>query len=379
MAALALATVGCAAATQVNFAPEPAADSEKSPAPSRSARDSIGRFYQARPYGSEAEFSPLTEVLNEGFDMFRLNNFDRRLGAFPYERAATNVWHQMIHPDSALRAYGVAWTVKDELLPLSMGKSGGPQWLANYSCHFLGSGMVSARMVEWYAAHDVAHPVAMSVLSMYAAHFTNEMVEDGGSASRVHAMDAVADLYVFDVAGILAFRSDRVQRLFSNDHLQLTNWQGQAAVMTSDYRLENTDQEFILRAGLPKTDRWRAMVGWGIYSMAGLSYGPRDGTAISVAAGTDIKTGTLDSLSGKRNMSFAPYGGVFIDRQGSLLASIVAKNSPEVVLTGNLYPGVLRVGGTSFGLWGQLLRDHQWRFGIVPNWGLGVGHASLPH
>jgi hypothetical protein len=76
-------------------------------------------------------------------------------------------------------------------------------------------------------------------------------------------------------------------------------------------------------------------------------------------------------------MSFAPYGGVFIDRQGSLLASIVAKNSPEILLTGNIYPGVLRVGGTTFGLWGQLLRDHQWRFGIVPNFGLGVGRASL--
>ena len=54
----------------------------------------------------------------------------------------------------------------------------------------------------------------------------------------------------------------------------------------------------------------------------------------------------------------------------------VVKNSPEVVLTGNIYPGVLRVGGTTFGLWGQLLRDHQWRFGIVPNFGLGVGRAS---
>jgi hypothetical protein len=338
--------------------------------------DSIGRFYRSRPYGSELSFNPLTEVLNEGFDMFRLNNYDRRLGTFPFRRAAANVFHQITHPDSAFRAYGGDWTVRDELLPLSMGKSGGPQWLANYTCHFLGSGMVSARMVEWYEARGVPHAVALSTVSMFAAHYLNEMVEDGGAPTRTHTMDAIVDLYLFDVAGILAFRSERVQHLFSNDHLQLTNWQGQAAVTSPEYRLENTDQEFILRAGVPGTQKWRGLLGWGIYSMAGVSYGARDGMAVSLAAGSDIKSHT-DSLSGKTT-TLAPYGGLFIDRQGSLLASFVVKDSPEIVFSGNIYPGVLHIGGTTFGLWGQMLRDHRWRVGIVPSWGLGIGRGGMP-
>src|SRR3954470_12137386 len=213
---------------------------------------------------------------------------------------------------------------------------------------------------------------------MFAAHYMNEMVEDGGAPTRTHTMDAVVDLYLFDVAGFMMFRSERVQRLFSNDHLQLTNWQGQAAITTPDYRLENTDQEFVLRAAVPGTSKWRGMITWGIYSMAGISYGSRDGMAVSLAAGSDIKTHKADSLSGKKQTTtLAPYGGVFIDRQGSLLASFVVKDSPEILFSGNLYPGVIHIGGTTFGLWGQMLRDHRWRVGIIPSWGLGVGRGGV--
>jgi hypothetical protein len=321
----------------------------------------------------------MTEVLNEGFDMFRADNMNRRLADFPFDRAAKNVFRSVVRPDSAYREYGFRNTLKDELLPLSWGVNGGPQWLANYTCHFLGSGMVSARMVEWFESRDVPHPVAMSVLTMYAAHYTNEIVEDGGVAKRSHPMDAVVDLYIFDLAGILAFRTQTIQKLFS-EKLELTNWQGQATLTAQDNaignaRLENTYQEFVLRFPLPKSDKVRGMVAWGPYSIAGLSIGSRQGTSFTVAGGGDIKTHT-DDLTGKRSNSVKPYGGFFVDRRGSLLGSLVVKDSREVLASANIYPGVIRVRGTTFGLWGQLLNDHTYRFGIVPGFGLGYGHQQ---
>jgi hypothetical protein len=96
--------------------------------------------------------------------------------------------------------------------------------------------------------------------------------------------------------------------------------------------------------------------------MAGLSIGSRRGTSVSLAGGGDIHS------DGVR-----PYGGVFIDRGGSLLGSVVIKDSREVLAAANLYPGVIRVRGATFGLWGQLLNDHTWRVGIVPALGLGYG------
>jgi hypothetical protein len=346
------------------------------PPPKQITTRAEGRFYRGLGYGSEAQFNPLTEILNEGFDMFRADNRNRRLADFPFDRAAKNVFRSLVRPDSAFREFGWRNTLKDELLPLSWGTSGGPQWLANYSCHFLGSGMVSARMIEWYESHDVPHPVAMSVATMYAAHYMNEIVEDGGSTTRKHPLDAVIDLYLFDAAGILAFRSERVQKLFG-ETLELTNWQGQATLTVENNqigntRLENTFQEFVLRVPLPKTDKVRGMVAWGPYSMAGLSIGSRQGTSFSFAGGGDVKSRT-DSVTGKQSHSVKPYGGIFIDHRGSLLGSLVVKQSREVLAAANLYPGVIRVRGTTFGLWGQLLNDHTWRVGIVPSVGLGYG------
>jgi hypothetical protein len=337
------------------------------------------RFYHGVPYGSEAQFNPMTELLNEGFDMFRTDNMNRRLADFPFDRAARNVFRSLVRPDSAYREYGFRNTLEDELLPLSWGTNGGPQWLANYTCHFLGSGMVSARMVEWFEARDVPHPVALSVLAMYAAHYTNEIVEDGGVANRNHPLDAVVDLYVFDLAGILAFRTEAMQKLFS-EHLELTNWQGQATLTVQDNqigntRLENTYQEFVLRFPLPKTGSVRGMVAWGPYSIAGVSIGSRQGTSLSIAGGGDIKSHT-DDVAGKQSHAVKPYGGIFVDRRGSLLGSLVVKDSREVLAAANIYPGVIRVRGTTFGLWGQLLNDHTWRFGIVPGFGLGYGRQQ---
>ena len=373
---LAAAVSGCATVAPT-VVPEPAPPAEMPPSkPITETRVDERRFYHGLAYGSESQFNPLTEILNEGFDMWRSDNRNRRIGDFPFQRASSNVLKSLVHADSAFKAYGWKNTLKDELLPLSWGTSGGPQWLANYSCHFLGSGMVSARMTEWYHSHDVPHPFAMSVATMYVAHFTNEMIEDGGSEVRKHPLDAVVDLFLFDAAGILVFRSERVQKLFS-EKLELTNWQGQATLTLAENRventrLENTYQEFILRFPLPRTERFRGIVGWGPYSMAGLSYGSREGTSFSIAGGGDVKT-PVDSLTGKRDFSVRPYGGIFIDRRGSLLGSVVVKRSREVLASANLYPGVIKIGGTTFGMWGQLLNDRTWRFGIVPTVGLGYG------
>jgi hypothetical protein len=379
--AIAVAVTGCASAVAPTVAPAPEVANESSSEmpPPKQPKISEPRFYHSLGYGSESQFNPMTEVLNEGFDMFRADNMNRRLADFPFDRAAKNVFRSVVRPDSAYREYGFRNTLKDELLPLSWGVNGGPQWLANYTCHFLGSGMVSARMVEWFESRDVPHPVAMSVLTMYAAHYTNEIVEDGGVAKRSHPMDAVVDLYIFDLAGILAFRTQTMQKLFS-EKLELTNWQGQATLTAQDNaignaRLENTYQEFVLRFPLPKSDKVRGMVAWGPYSIAGLSIGSRQGTSFTVAGGGDIKTHT-DDLTGKRSNSVKPYGGFFVDRRGSLLGSLVVKDSREVLASANIYPGVIRVRGTTFGLWGQLLNDHTYRFGIVPGFGLGYGHQQ---
>lgn len=335
------------------------------------------QFYRQRAFGNEVQFNPLTEILNEGFDQLRVDNSNRRLAQLPYGPGARNVLRALLHPDSAMRSYGVRRAITDELLPLSTKASNGGNWVPNYEFHLLGSGMVSERMVEWFEAHDVGHPVAASFATMFTAHFINEALEDGGRPIRGHAFDPVADLYIFDLGGFLLFRSARVQRLFS-ERIELTNWAGQATIGVPGFTLENAGQEFLLRSRLPRTDRFRAFFAFGYSTLGGVSVGKKGGLAFSVAAGADaIDTPVVDSASGKKTVTLKPNSGVFVDRDGVLLFSLTARYSNEVIAMANLYPGVLRVGGVSFGSWVQVTKDRRLRFGIVPEFGVGLGRSSV--
>jgi hypothetical protein len=332
------------------------------------------KFYHGKNYGTEAQFNPLTEILNEGFDQLRNDNTDRRLSRLPW--GGHNVVEALLHPDSAMRAYGVWRAWRDELLPLSVKGGGGGQWVPNYEFHLIGSGMVSQRMVEWYQAHDVPHPLAASVVTMMSAHFINEALEDGGRPVRYHPFDPVADIYVFDIGGILLFRSGKVQNFFSNT-VELTNWPGQPTFAFPGTTLENAGQEFLLRARVPRTDNFRAFFAFGISTLGGISIGPKGGTALSFALGADaVDNPIIDYTSGRKTVILKPNAGMFIDRDGSLLFSLTARHSAETIASANLYPGAMRVGGQSFGLWTQALKNGRWRLGLVGSRGIGIGTSA---
>jgi hypothetical protein len=333
-----------------------------------------GRFYQGRPYGSEAQFNPLTEIVNEGFDMLRTDFADRRILRFPYAVAASNVGRSLARPDRAWRRYGWDNVVRGELLPLSLRGSGGGQWVPNYQFHLIGSGMISARMTEWYAQHGAPQPALLSGVTMMAAHALNEMIENGDS--RLPNEDAVTDLYVFDLGGILLFSSDRVRRAFS-ERLELTNWPGQPSFDFARRTLENAGQQYVLRVPLPRTRRARLFYAFGVSTLGGVSLGRRGGTSVSLAAGADaVDNPVVDPATGRRTVLLRPNAGVFVDRGGSLLVSLVRTGQSDAVLAANVYPGVLRVRGVSPGLWAQALRGGGVRVGLAAPLGVGVATAA---
>jgi hypothetical protein len=166
---------------------------------------------------------------------------------------------------------------------------------------------------------------------------------------------------------------------FFSKTVELTNWPGQATIGFPEWTLQNAGQEFLLRSRLPRTDRWRAFFAFGISTLGGVSYGTKGGLAISLGAGADVvDTPIIDTLSGRKTVVFKPNSGFFIDRDGSLLFSLTARNSNEYVAVANLYPGVVRIRGVTFGVWTQWLRDGRVRFGIVTPSGIGIGNSALP-
>ncbi|MDB4873746.1 MAG: hypothetical protein JWM41_192 [Gemmatimonadetes bacterium] len=333
------------------------------------------RFYFGSTVGSEAQFNPATEILNEGFDVLRSNSQDRHVFDRNYAIGARNVWHSVAHADATFRFYGYGRAVRSEWLPLTTsGNTGGGAWVPNYEYHLLGGGMISVRMAEWFEQHHVPHPELLSFATLMTSHYLNEIIENG--SSTIPNEDATTDLLLFDLGGIALWRLDAVQRLFSGP-LQLTNWPGQPSIDLPSGTLENARQQFILRAPLPWTRDWKLFYDFGLSTLLGASRQLANGDAWSAGVGVDaIDNPIVDPRSGAKGATLRFKGGIFYDRRGSLLWSALAGSRSDVAVVDlNVYPGVLRVGAVSPGVWLQLPRNGGVRLGVTTSWGLGVGHG----
>jgi hypothetical protein len=331
------------------------------------------RFYADRKYGSEAQFNPLSTMLNEGYDQLRTGRH-RAINERSYGVSATTVWRSVIHPDRVLRPYGFGRWVRNELFPLSLKGSGGGQWYPNYQLHLWGGGMTYARLVEWYEQHGVeSHPRLAAGISVYAGHFLNEMIENGGQ--RVYNADAMTDLLIFDSAAIALWNQEWMLRLFSGD-VEMTNWSGQPSIDVNTATVENAYSMVMLRFPLPRLRDWKAFTTAGNAFLLGASRRLSGGRWLSVSAGFDAaENPVVDPVTGRKTATLYPNFGIFLDRESSLLVSLIGRGGIDIGPTLNVYPGAITVGRWSPALWIQRPLDGGLRFGVTSP--LGVGVATL--
>jgi hypothetical protein len=333
-----------------------------------------GYFYRGLPYGSESQFGPLNVVVNEGFDILQVDSRHRRVFDYDYGRNARRVFRTLGDPLGVVGRYGWSRFLRYEVLPLSSYRGGGAQWVPNYQLHLLGSGMASARLTEWYRARGVRHAGLASGATLMGAHLLNEIVENNDSEAEDAA--AISDLYLFDLGGILLFRSERVQR-FAARQLGLTTWGEQPMVDPRTGTLENAGQWFASRIRVPGTDRWSVFQLWGMGGLFGLSRSLDDGWGASGALGFATSDVTVvDSISNRQTVELRTKAGVFIDRHNSLMASVWYRTSGPEALTVNLYPGVIGRGRLSPGVWLSLGRPGALRVGVAASWSQGLGFAA---
>jgi hypothetical protein len=342
------------------------------------------RFYTGKEYGSESSFNPASEILNEGFDVFGMLGQDKRLFARDFDADFRNVFQSVMHADQTYREYG--WSVvKNEFLPITSTRvPGGGSWLPNYEAHLMGSGMVSRKMTEWYDMHGVPHPAIAAGLTMFAAHFANETVENNGFRRRNE--DATTDLLFFDLGGIYLWQWGAMQRAFSGT-FQLENWPLQPSINPQYGTLENAGQNFVLRGPIPFSDKWRWFYFFGLSGAGGVTRVLGDGYGLSLGAGMDaIDNPVVDSTRGARTVTLRPKGAIYLDRNGSLLGSfsVGTPNGLRSRVSAELYPGFLGTKDFKPGLWLQVPRapqpgiasDGKLRLGIVSQWGLGIAGGA---
>jgi hypothetical protein len=324
-------------------------------------------FYKGRPYGTDAYMGPLDVLLNKGYAVAQFNNRNRYI--FDYNYGNRHVWNSIRHLQGNVERYG-GWKkfVGDEIFPLSF-RWQEWKWAPNYFGHFLEGGMTYRRLTEWNRAHDVPVPAVTAAVVTMGAAVINEMYAHPGFIDGTAA--TATDLMFFDPLGIAIFSIDGVASFVSGT-LGGNIWASQAALMY-DGELVNNGNNFVLKLPLSPIPRTSLFVRGGLAFTPGLTYHRADGLDVSVAVGGEGRIQNIDPVTGEETPEIAIGAGVFFDRGGTLLASVIASKAEHRRFVVNVYPGVVDVAGGRLG--GFLIVRQNWdvRLGLSLAGAMGLG------
>jgi hypothetical protein len=219
--------------------------------------------------------------------------------------------------------------------------------IPNYTLHIIGGGYDFRMIAEWYIYNDVPAPYFFSFLTCYAAHISNEALENSNKNLTPH--DPIADLLFFDWVGKLLFLSNDVARFF-HDTLQLRNWMGQPMFDVRKTRIYNASCNYVLRPLIYK-DLVRFFFFMGYHYLGGFGFKVTDTDFITFSAGVAVMGGfdpNRDSFKSSVK-KFRPSGGIFYDRNGNLLASLIVNGTENFKFRFNFYPDLLHIENFNFG------------------------------
>ncbi len=306
------------------------------------AEESPYYFYHGRDYGSEAMVQPLRMIINSGYGIMQLDNRNNRLGDVDYEQGWNTLSLNLRHPLQSIESEGWGDFIRKEILPFSTGAADARYW-PNYSQHLIGGGMSYRLMLEWYRWHEYPTPTAWAIASITAYHVLNEVVELADFEG--YSTDPIADLYFFDPLSCILFSSDRVAGFFA-ETLNMEDWSFQPAYGIDDGAIINNGQNFAFKYPLPGSERWSLFYHFGTHGEFGLSRKDARGRSWSFGAGLKAKN-LLEFDDDTRGVDLAPVAGIWVDREGSLLSSVVYAATKRYRLRVNVYPGVFRFGSLS--------------------------------
>ncbi len=354
-----------ARATQSDSITANASNSEK--AKSRPS-DRLPPIYRLQPYGSDANFNPLSMLVNRGFDVWRLEQFSPSLVRFPYKQSASSVWRAVTHPGEAIDRTGLWPFVRNEVLPLRWRKWRSA-WMPNYTLHFFQGGVTYVRTEGWFADHGWPVPKLWAGATVFTAAYITEMAETGyGTAGSA----AFADLVIFDLGGILVFNIPAVRNWVGKGRIM--DWSLQP-VFTPNGEIYNVSDYLTFKFGLPFTDKVDFLWRLGLGSWMGLSFAHGETDAVSIAVGGETINKIIDPTTLEESITVGTGAGIFYDRRGSLLASL--EWGPARWFTLNIYPDVLPGPFGDMGLFFSLDREYRPRVGLIAR-ALGVG-IGLSH
>jgi hypothetical protein len=335
-------------------------------------------FYTGLP-GSDDYVGPFDVLLNKGFNFAQAENRSRAI--FETEYGVRHVWNSVVHPFQSIQNTG-GWGefVKQQILPVQAWnwiKSGfqwdkvdNMTWFPNYMGHFVEGGITSRRLAEKMRAQGVPYASVLAgattmLTAMVNEAYTHREIEQGTGGT-------VADLYVFDLGGVLVFSLDPVARFFA-ETLHATVWPGQASVTAPNFYIANNANNLVFKFGLPFTDRASLFWRTGIGSHLGLTAHFEDGLDLSFGVGADASRQVLDPVTGRESVDIRLSASAYLDRGGSVLAAIHWSEVDHRLFSINVYPGIFH---RDLGAWVNVDQNLDFQFGISHRLALGLGFGA---
>ncbi len=329
-------------------------------------------FYKGYDYGSQALIHPLRLVINGGFGIMQVSSRHNEPGLIQYGRGARNVSKNLLNPLWSISVNGFWDFFSREVIPISI-NSGQAQYWPNYMNHLFGGGMSYRMMTEYFRFNEYSHPKAWAGVTIFAYHFLNEVVENDGYEGPT--TDPVADFWIFNPAGIILFSNDNVARFFSRT-LHMADWSYQPVWLPDTQELVNNGQNYAVKYHLNQRGSMSVFYHWGSHAELGLSFTRPDGRCLSAGLGLVAKNlFKIDQIS--KTVDLAVSGGVFYDRNNSLLASLLFARTKDYRYRLNLYPGLVKLGPLRPGFFASINEDDRvllgLTFGTLQHLPVGIG------
>jgi hypothetical protein len=376
----ALTWLACAVSSLLFVAPRTVDGQEaaRTDSTARAAPQTVGTtayFYRNRP-GSDQYLGPLDVLLNKGFNLAQAENRDRRI--FRARYGVRHVRNSLLHPFASIGNTG-GWSnfLQEQILPVEAAKwirsgfdwdaADNMTWYPNYFGHFVEGGITSRGLAEKLRAQGVPAAGVVAGATTMAAAMLNEMythpdlVEGTGGT--------VADLYVFDLGGVILFSLDPVARFFS-ETLHAAVWPSQASLTLPDLELANNANNLVFKIPIPWVDRASLFVRTAVGSHVGPTLHFDGGYDLSVGIGADTSRQNIDPLTGGETVDLRLSSSVYLDRDGSVLAALYVSAVDHRLIALNVFPGVLH---RDFGGWINVSQDGALAFGLTHRLALGLG------
>jgi len=336
------------------------------------AQEREAYFYKGYDYGSQSLQSPLYAIVNRGFDAIQLRQDRTPIVKIVDTR---NVVDNLFDPKGSIEPYGFGTWVKTEILPLDWTKTGA-RWVPNYGLHLLGGGQTYAWMREWFLARDAPEALATlgSAASLLVGALINESIENKGVVGP--NSDAFADIWVFDLGGMLLFSFEGVRRFFSKT-VTLSDWSLQPAITYPTGALHNVGSYYSLKIPIPFVPRLKFFAYGGYATMGGVSV--KLDRQYSLAAAGGARISAFENPSGTLRVDnvieTSASAAAFLDRNESLLAFVQVSDIDDYTFTANVYPNAFVRSVPGMGTWTAIGRDGRWVAGISFTHSIGVGLA----